>query len=239
MNLSILDLGSAKDLDNVRDIISKDVNETLKDYLHSKRIDQYVGNFQGKVVNNNDPDKMGKCQIRVYGIFEKSIPDKELPWAIPDEEFIGSTVGSFITPPVGALVNVYFDRGDIYLPHYTTKVVVKNKMPNKANYKENYPDTMVFFETDDGEFFKINRKTKTTTYTHSSGTMIKIMKNGDVEIKVKDGANFTNRGANIFDASGKTTNIGGNMPVLYALNPDLPVTSFAQIGVSKSTNVGV
>ena len=239
MNLDIINTNNAKDLVNVKTITNQNVNESLKEYLHSRRIDQYVGNFQGKVINNNDPDKIGRCQIRVYGVFEDSVPDDDLPWALPDMDFIGSTVGSFIVPPIDAIVNVYFDRGDIYLPHYTTKMVVKNKLPNKANYKENYPDTMVFFETDNGDYFKINRKSRIVTFGHSSGTVIKIMKNGDVDVNVKSGANFTNRGSDVFDASGEKTNVGGNMPVLYALNPGLPVTSFAQIGVSQTTRVGV
>jgi len=106
-----------------------------------------------------------------------------LPWAIPDFSFIGSNLGSFIVPTVGTIVNVYFDNDDIYLPKYTTKVLDKSKLEEMtANYSTDYPDTMVFFETDAGDYFKINRNTLDMEFRHASGLLINVDKNGNIEM---------------------------------------------------------
>ena len=103
------------------------------------------------------------------------------PWATPDFNFIGGSNGSFIVPPINALVRVYFDNNDVYAPMYTTKAFNKGTTFS-GDISEDYPDTMVFFETDQGEYFKINRKTQKTTYKHSSGTTVIIDVNGNITI---------------------------------------------------------
>lgn len=144
--------------------------------------------YIGIVEDNNDPERLGRCRIRVYNVFDP-LPVEDLPWAVPDFGFIGSTKGSFIVPVVGTIVSVYFDRGEIYLPRYTTKVLNKNQLP--TNKDVNYPDNMIFFETDEGESFEINRATQETTYTHSSGTKIKINANGTIDINSAQDVNIT------------------------------------------------
>jgi len=119
----------------------------------------------------------------VFGIFDDTIQDKDLPWAIPEFSFIGSLVGSFIVPPIGTIVSIYFDNGEIYFPKYTTKVINKKKMPK--NKDTDYPDNMIFFETDHGDRFEINRKKDTVLFEHSSGTKVKIDKLGNVDIESK------------------------------------------------------
>lgn len=182
----------------VRRQVGKSPIETMNDFIDRDfdSIDADVDLHTGIVVNNNDPDKQGKCQIRVYGVFGEEVPDNDLPWALPDFGFIGSTLGSFVVPPNGALVKVYFDRGDIYLPHYTTKAVNINSQPTQKNV--DYPDNMVMFETDEGDYFTINRKSKETTFHHNSGTQVLIKEDGSVELNV---------------VADKTENIEGNHEV--------------------------
>lgn len=171
-------------MENTRDFLSKDVSSLLKSFVESADInDEFSGYYSGKVVDNQDPSKLGRCRIRVYGIFENSIPDEDLPWCEPDFQFVGSTIGSFVVPPINAIVRVYFDNGDIYFPHYTTKVIDKNKLSSKR--LEDYPDTMIIFETDEGDYLTFNRKTKRFNFHHSSGNDIEMMKNGDTNIKIK------------------------------------------------------
>lgn len=168
----------------MRETLNKNINELLKKLNDSdieKKFDEF---YIGEVVDNEDPDKEGKCRIKVFNVFDE-IKTQHLPWAIPDFSFIGSTVGSFIVPPNGTIVSVYFDNGDIYTPRYTTKVLQKSKLPSNKN--EDYPNNMIFFETDAGDSFEINRTTKKTTYKHSAGTIIKIDSLGNVSINVPIG----------------------------------------------------
>ncbi len=139
----------------------------------------YSDNYVGIVEDNNDPDKIGRCKIRVYGIFD-NIEKSDLPWALPCFKFIGSKVGSFIVPPIGCVVEVRFRNSDIYFPEYTSKVVNVKALP--LNRTKNYPNNMIFFETDKGSSFEIDRTDDTTTFYHKSGTRINISTDGTVNI---------------------------------------------------------
>jgi hypothetical protein len=169
-------------MNNITDIIGGDLTSLLKNAVTNKFVNPNNSTFYpGKIVNNKDPKKLGRCQIRVYGVYDDAIPDEDLPWAIPDFTFTGSTLGSFIVPTVDSIVNVYLDNGDLYTPKYTTKVLQKDSLSNMSStYDKDYPNTMVFFETDNGDYFKINRKTLEAEFRHASGLIITIDQNGNV-----------------------------------------------------------
>lgn len=131
--------------------------------------------YIGKIVDNKDPDKIGRCKVRVFGVFDE-VADDDLPWAIGEQSFNGSLVGSFIVPPVGCIVSIVFENGDLYFPKYSRKVVDKNNLP--SNYSVNYPNNMVFFETDNGTAFEIDRSNDDVTFTHKSGTKVKFFIDG-------------------------------------------------------------
>lgn len=186
--------------ENVRSEVANSPFQTMTKFLDTPQKEYFGGLFSGIVVDNNDPDKQGKCKIRVYGIFENAIPDDHLPWALPDFSFIGSKVGSFIVPPNGAIVKVYFDSGDIYLPHYTTKAVKADSLPTQKDI--DYPNNMVMFETDEGDYLTVNRKSKITTYKHNSGTIITIEKDGIVKIDCKNKLEIDSGGNMIINSKG-------------------------------------
>lgn len=172
----------------VREIISENPSEVTTDFLEDIDLCNVDRWYVGIVVNNNDPDQEGKCRIRVYGIFGDEIPDDDLPWALPEQTFIGSKMGNFIVPPQDAIVRVRFDNGDIYLPHYTSKVVDKSNLPSQRT--EDYPDNMVFFETDEGDYLTFNRKQKSFKFHHNSGNEIIMENTGNYEYNHKSGASI-------------------------------------------------
>jgi hypothetical protein len=173
-------------------IIGKDLTDMLKEAVLNKTVEQKSTFYTGKIVNNKDPEKLGRCQIRVYGVFNDSIPDGDLPWAIPDFTFTGSTMGSFIVPEDGTIVNVYFDNDDLYLPKYTTKVLQKSSLSAmSAEYDTDYPNTMVFFETENGDYFKINRKTLEAEFRHASGIIVTMDKDGNINLNATAPENAT------------------------------------------------
>ena len=171
--------------DQMRQEIAMPLAALLKKFVDVRQDKSHINFHTGKIVDNDDPDKLGRCKIRVYGVFEEEIPDEDLPWAIPDFNFIGSELGSFIVPPTETIVKVYFDNNDFHTPRYTTKVIETNNMNFAAGKDEDYPDTMIFFETDAGDYFKINRKTYMSTYRHASGLMITIDKFGSITLDNK------------------------------------------------------
>lgn len=170
-------------MENIENILGTDLSSLLKDAVQNKFAYKKNKFMSAKVVDNADPKEQGRVKVRVYGLYEETIPDEDLPWAIPDFSFTGSTLGSFIVPTVGAIVNVYFENDDPYLPKYTNKVIQTDVLEDMAsNIGDDYPDTMVFFETENGDYFKINRKSLKMTFRHASGLIITADKDGNIKI---------------------------------------------------------
>lgn len=174
--------------ENIRKEYSKDLVNILTDFFDQKEKELTNIYYVGKVENNNDPQKLGRCQVRVYGIYNKEIPAPDLPWALPEFGFVGSEVGSFIVPPKDCLINVRFDNGDIYRPIYTTKLLQKGKLPTNKNI--DYPDTLIFFELDGGDSFQINRNTGQTIYEQRAGIKITMESNGSFKLEHSKGSIF-------------------------------------------------
>lgn len=76
--------------------------------------------FIGTITNNSDPDKCGRCKVRVFNIMDE-IPDDMLPWATPIGQnmvFATKGAGAISIPKVGHIVRVRFVNGNIYCPEY-------------------------------------------------------------------------------------------------------------------------
>jgi len=160
--------------------IDPNLETLLKNLIQKELAVDAIKFYSGKVINNKDPEQLGRCQIKVFGIFEDSIPDDALPWALPDDKFVGSMVGSMIVPPKDALVRVYFDHNDIYSPIYTTKI--PEKKFKSRHISKDYPDTLLFFETDAGDYMTINKKRSEITFHAAGGTLVRIDRKGNLSV---------------------------------------------------------
>jgi uncharacterized protein involved in type VI secretion and phage assembly len=69
------------------------------------------GKYRGKVINNVDPEEIGRLLVSVPDVFSES-----QRWAMPCVPFAGNQSGFFALPPTGANVWVEFERGDIDYP---------------------------------------------------------------------------------------------------------------------------
>jgi len=187
--------------ESTNDALSDNYRETAQNNVSERELE-----FKGIVVDNNDPEKMGRVRVQVFGVFD-DIPVNHLPWATPEEKYMGSTMGSFIVPPNGAVVKVYFENNEIYNPVYTCRVTDKNSLNFVSNPGEDYPDTKVFFENDNGEFFKTNTRTGQTVYRHSSGVIIMIDGKGNTTISTKAS------GSSMFIESGGEINISAKASI--------------------------
>jgi hypothetical protein len=86
----------------------------------------------GVVVNNEDPLKIGRCQVRVYGKFDMRedpfspdspyiIPDESLPWCYPATSSTSSSAtggAGLSVPKKDSIVSITFDNGNPYYPEY-------------------------------------------------------------------------------------------------------------------------
>lgn len=69
---------------------------------------EFFGKYRGQVVNNIDPNRLGRVQVRVPAV----LGDGRLSWALPCAPYAGSGVGFFAVPPIGANVWVEFEAGN-------------------------------------------------------------------------------------------------------------------------------
>ena len=97
--------------------------------------------FIGEVLDANDPDKEGRCRIKIFGLFNSEdpviengkptgqitkveIPLEQIPWANPatGKFFAGGETkgfGDISIPKVGTIVKVVFPTGDLYAPEWS------------------------------------------------------------------------------------------------------------------------
>lgn len=91
--------------------------------------------FLGVVVDVEDPKKIGRCRIRVFGKFD-DIEDGDLPWATPYRNLsFGQDGGSgqFSTPKKDAVVRVRFNNGNIYFPEYYSLQEMATDLKNEIS----------------------------------------------------------------------------------------------------------
>lgn len=144
--------------------------------------------YLGTVESNNDPKRLGRCRIRVLGVFD-NIPKDDLPWASPNKDLNGN---QFIIPDVGKICSIKFEDNDIYLPVYSYA----------NHYNKNLEDKLKDLSEDDYRSMKaILFDDKTQIYSNSSeGLKIDYKMNNinitddDIDINLKDNHGRVNIG---------------------------------------------
>lgn len=167
-------------LDNIKDNYPELFNDMAN--INDSTDIKYEGRWEGKVINNNDPEKLGRVQIQIFNFYD-DLPKDGIPWAIPDILFIGSKAGNFIVPENGTLVSGYFDQGDIHKPIYDKLSFNKESIDSgAADQNEDYPHKMIIFQTDQGDYMTLNRKTGEMTLFHRTGASLIFKGNGEIQI---------------------------------------------------------
>jgi uncharacterized protein involved in type VI secretion and phage assembly len=69
---------------------------------------KYYGKYRGTVVNNIDPQQIGRIQVMVPDV-SGLVPTS---WAMPCVPIAGKQMGTYVVPQVGAGVWVEFEQGD-------------------------------------------------------------------------------------------------------------------------------
>jgi hypothetical protein len=74
----------------------------------------------GEVVDIEDPQKIGRIKVKVFGKFDE-LDNESIPWAYPGNNITAGSAdgGSFFSvPKLGSIVSIKFDNGNIYYPEY-------------------------------------------------------------------------------------------------------------------------
>lgn len=77
--------------------------------------EKFYGKYRGTVVNNVDPQQIGRIQAMVPDVSNVMISS----WALPCVPVGGTQTGVFAVPPIGAGVWVEFEQGDPDYPIWT------------------------------------------------------------------------------------------------------------------------
>jgi hypothetical protein len=85
--------------------------------------DKYFGKYSGIVMDNLDPEQLGRVRVSVPAIF----PPDEVLWARPALPY-----GHFFVPEIGLKVWVEFEGGDTGLPLWTGLQYVPGEWPPEA-----------------------------------------------------------------------------------------------------------
>jgi hypothetical protein len=97
-----------------------------------KHIKSNKNQMYGKVVNNNDPEGLGRVQVRIPDIFEDT-RDSDLPWAIPKRDALVGDV-LFGVPSIDTLVTVEFqDDNSAFLIYDSVLLSSKNKIQQNSD----------------------------------------------------------------------------------------------------------
>jgi hypothetical protein len=76
---------------------------------------KYYGKYRGLVINNVDPEQIGRVMVQVPDVYG-AIPST---WAMPCVPAAGIQSGCFIVPPIGSQVWIEFEQGDPDYPIWT------------------------------------------------------------------------------------------------------------------------
>lgn len=82
-------------------------------YYGLESIGKYYSSYRGYVVDNEDPDGVGKLQVKIPSITNNRIHPS---WAYPKTQWGGNDYGMQLLPAKGELVWVEFEHGDTRFP---------------------------------------------------------------------------------------------------------------------------
>lgn len=172
-----------------------------------QRTDEFNGIYRGKVVDNNDPDMLGRIKVQVYPMLA-DIEAAGLPWAVPAPSLFvgaGESMGCFAVPANDTHVFIFFESGDMYQPVYFAEAPTRTlglptsrviNYPTRKVWRSVSKITMILDDTD-----------YTTKIVHPTGTTVLIDQNGKVIINSVDDVIITGATVQINPATTVATGV--------------------------------
>ena len=94
--------------------------------MNNNNIFDFSKGFVGVVEDRNDPLKMGRCKVRIFGYHTESkelLATEDLPWAIPIMPIMSASISGIGQAPVGPMpgswvIGFFLDSNDMQQPAY-------------------------------------------------------------------------------------------------------------------------
>jgi uncharacterized protein involved in type VI secretion and phage assembly len=144
------------------------LTDALLDFQNAQ-LHKVWGKYAGTVVDNADPEQMGRLQVRC-----RTVLGDEAVWAMPCVPYAGPGVGFHFIPPVGAGVWIEFAGGDVSQPVWVGCYWAKGQLPAAADS----PDVKLIatakasltIDDDSGEVVLRNASEASTTWNSEVAT---------------------------------------------------------------------
>lgn len=136
---------------NIREVFTNIV------YYGLESIGKYYSSYRGYVIDNNDPDNMGRIKFKSPAITQ----NKDHPmWAYPKNQWGGKGYGMQLLPVVGEMVWIEFEHGDTRFPIWNFAHRAKDEKPEEFTSPKIYgfksPKGQTIIIDDDEEKIIIN-----------------------------------------------------------------------------------
>ena len=145
----------------------------------------YYGKYRGFVVNNEDPDKLGRLQVRVPSVLGEATSG----WALPCLPFGGlANQGLFLLPEVDAQIWVEFEEGNRDYPIWSG-VFWQQTGDIPAEADAGYPTTRVL-RTPSGHLLQFDDASgkELVLLQHKDGAKLRFDEKGSVLLEHKSGS---------------------------------------------------
>ena len=172
------------------------MTQDLVSRISQRLATQYFGKYRGIVVDNEDPEQLGRLRLQVpsvFGIAEEAITD----WASPCLPYGGAAdQGFFFMPDVGAKVWVEFEEGNLDLPIWVgvfwSRPGGQSEIPAEArNMDANKPQRRVL-KTASGHVLEFSDADgdESITVRHKDGAAMILDAKGSTIIANKEGSHI-------------------------------------------------
>lgn len=174
--------------------------------------------FLGEVVKvKDDPLKLGRVKVRVYGVHDdkKLITDAHLPWAqivVPVTQGVHEGKGQYLGILVGTQVfGIFLDGQNSQLPMVIGTVPKEGDANPKAD--ANYPTNKVY-QTETGHYKEYDDTSgaERIKESHKSGTFYEMMADGSITTYItKDNYSIVLGDESVTIVGKVTINVGGDV----------------------------
>lgn len=94
--------------------------------------------WYGQVFSVDDPDKEGRVQVRIYGLYDDTtnIANTDLPWVKPHQDITSAAHQKVGLTPVGcipgSIVTGYFEDEDQQIPIFHATIAKAGNSPDQS-----------------------------------------------------------------------------------------------------------
>ena len=150
---------------------------------------KYYGKFRGFVVDNQDPEKLGRLKVKVPSV----LGETETGWALPCFPFGGlAGHGLFLVPEVDAQLWIEFEEGELSRPIWTGTFFQKSAdVPAEATEGDGTKTRLL--KTPGGHVLRFDDETDKEKFQllHPGGTEIAIDEKGILTLTDQGGSKVT------------------------------------------------